>query len=44
MKNKYMIVKYESGYEETISDALKYKAITISDLDKYNISYIKENK
>ena len=39
-----MIVKYESGYEETISNALKYGTIEISDLDKYNISYIKQNK
>lgn len=44
IKNKYMIVKYESGYEETISNALKHGTIEISDLDKYNISYIKENK
>lgn len=44
IKNKYMIVKYKSGYEETISNALKYGTIEISDLDKYNISYIKQNK
>lgn len=44
IKNEYMIVKYESGYEETISNALKYGSITISDLDKYNISYIKAKK
>ena len=44
MKNQYMIVRYESGFEETISDALKYGTITISDLDRYNISYIKQEK
>ena len=44
MKNKYMIVKYESGYEETVSNSLKYRFITIDDLDKYNIEYIKYNK
>lgn len=42
IKNKYMIVKYESGYEETISNALKYGTITIGDLEKYNINYYKE--
>jgi len=42
MKNKYMVVQYESGFEETVSDALKYETITISDLDKFNIEYIKE--
>lgn len=44
MKNEYMIVKYESGFEETISNALKYGTISISDLDRFNISYIKQNK
>lgn len=44
MKNKYMIVKYESGFEETISNALKYGTITIDDLDENNISYIKYEK
>lgn len=39
-----MIVKYENGYEETISNALKNNTIKISDLDDYNISYIKETK
>lgn len=37
-----MIVEYESGFEESISSALKYKTIKISDLDKFNIDYIKE--
>lgn len=44
IKNKYMIVKYENGLEETISDALKNKTITISDLDRYNINYLKQEK
>ena len=44
IKNKYMIVKYENGFQETISDALKYGSITISDLDQNNISYIKYKK
>lgn len=44
MKNEYMIVKYENDFEETISNALKYGTITINDLDRYNIDYIKENK
>jgi len=44
IKSKYIVVKYESGYEEKVSDALKYGTITIFDLDKYNISYIKYEK
>jgi len=44
IKNNYMIVKYENGYEETISNALKNKTITINDLDKYKINYIKQEK
>ena len=44
MKNSYMIVKYESGFEETVSNALKYGTIKISDLDDYDISYIKNEK
>lgn len=44
MKNDYMVVKYNSGYEETISVALKNGAIKISDLDRFNISYIKYEK
>ena len=44
MKNKYVIVKYKDNSEETVSDALKNNHIKISDLDKYNIKYIKERK
>lgn len=42
LKGKYVIVRYESGYEETVEQALKNKTITISDLDKHNIDYIKQ--
>lgn len=44
MKNKYMIVKYEDGREETIEDALKKGNIEIGVLSKFDISFIKENK
>lgn len=43
IKDKYMIVRYESGFEETISSALKNGTIDISDLDRYGISYIKDD-
>lgn len=43
IKDKYMIVRYESSFEETISSAIKNGTITISDLDRYGISYIKED-
>ena len=44
IKGKYIIVKYKNGFEETVEDALKNGTITISDLDKYNIEYIKYKK
>jgi len=44
IKDSYMVVKYDSGYEETISNALKYGTIEINDLDNYNINYIKYGK
>ena len=44
IKSKYIIVKYTNGYEETVTDALKHGTITIKDLDKYNIGYIKYDK
>lgn len=44
IKGKYVIVKYENGNEETVSDALKRGTITIEDLDLYNIGYIKYKK
>ena len=44
IKNKYMIVKYDDGSKELISEALKNNHINIQDLDKFNISYIKYEK
>lgn len=44
IKDKYMIVRYESGFEETISSALKNSTIDISDLDIYGIDYIRDEK
>lgn len=44
IKSKYIIVKYENGYEETVANALKYGTINIEDLDTYNIKYYKEEK
>ena len=44
IKSKYVIVKYENSYEETVANALKYGTINIEDLDTYNIKYIKEDK
>ncbi len=44
IKNEYVIVEYENGYEEKVSDALKYGTITIEDLDRYNIKYYKYEK
>ena len=43
IKDKYMIVRYESGFEETISSALENGTIDISHLDRYGISYIKDD-
>lgn len=44
IKNNYMLVRYDDGDEETISEALKQKHIDINILDKFNINYIKEEK
>lgn len=43
IKDKYMIVRYKSGFEETVSSALKNGTIDISDLDRYGIDYIKDD-
>ena len=43
-KSNLVIVKYENGKEETVSEALKNGNITISDLDQFGINYIKVNK
>ena len=42
IKSDNVIVKYNDGSEETVKDALQNNRITIQDLDKFNISYIKE--
>ena len=39
-----MIVKYDDGSKELISEALENKRIDIQMLDKFDISYIKEEK
>jgi len=44
IKNKYMIVKYDDGTEETISQALQKSNIKIQDLSIFDINYIKEEK
>lgn len=44
IKNKYMIVKYDDGSKELISEALENKHIDIQVLDKFDISYIKDEK
>lgn len=44
LKNENVIVKYENGYEEMVSDGLNYGSVMISDLDEFNIRYIKEKK
>lgn len=44
IKGKYIIVKYENGYEETVREALRRGTIEIQDLDFYGIGYIKYEK
>lgn len=44
IKNKYMIIKYNDGTEETISQALQKGHIDIQILDKFDISYNKYEK
>ena len=44
IKNKYMIVKYDDGSKELISEALKNNHINIQILDKFDINYIKYEK
>ena len=44
LKNKYMVVKYNDGTEETISQALLKGYIDIQILDKFEIDYIKYEK
>lgn len=40
----YIIVEYENGSKQKVSEALKNKTITINDLDSFNIHYIKYSK
>lgn len=44
MKNQYMLVKYNGGSSELISDAIKAGHIDIEVLDKFNIDYYKQEK
>lgn len=44
IKNEYMVVKYDDGSKELISEALKNKHIEIGVLDKFDIDYYKEEK
>lgn len=44
IKSEYVIVKYTDGTQETVVSALKNGKITLADLDKYGISYIKQPK
>ena len=44
IKSKYVIVKYENGYQETVKEALKYGSIKITDLGLHDIDYIKYSK
>jgi len=44
IKSSYVVVKYEDGKEEPIKDALKNKNISINDLNKNYIGYIKKRK
>lgn len=44
IKSNYIIVEYTNGTKENIKVALKNNHIKITDLDKYNISYLKEQK
>lgn len=42
-KNSHIIVKYNDGTKVLVSDALKNGDIKISDLDKNNVKYYKED-
>ena len=44
IKSDYVIVKFENGVEMTVAEALKAEYISISDLDTWDIHYIKESK
>lgn len=42
IKSDKVIVKYNDGSEESVKEALQNNRITIQDLDRFNITYIKE--
>lgn len=44
IRSNYIVVEYTNGTKENIKVALKNNRIKITDLDKYNISYLKEQK
>lgn len=44
IKSSVIIVTYNNGEKENIKEALNKGNITINDLDRFNISYIKEEK
>ncbi len=44
IKSKYVIVRYSDNTEETVENALKNKNITIADLDRFEIAYIKKKR
>ena len=44
IKSQNIIVKYASGYQETLPEAFRNNRVTIKDLDKYNIGYSKEER
>ena len=44
IKGSYIVVIYTNDKEQPVSEALKEGKITISDLDRFNIKYYKENK
>ena len=44
VKSTYVVVKYSDGTEQEVREALKDGKITIKDLDKYNISYYKQER
>lgn len=44
IKSSYVVVKYQDRTEETVKESLKKGRITIKDLDRFDIKYIKEEK
>ncbi len=44
MKSQYIEVMYSNGAKEKLTTALKLKNVTISDLDRFDIDYIRYNK